>query len=694
MFADDLFLFGCVDIDAAFAIKEILDVYSSWSGQLINFNKSSIYFSPKAEYNTCNSILAILGVKVMSVNDKYLGHTLLKPKSRVASYDDLLEKCRTRLQSWMSSYLSHAGRATMIQSTLGSLAIYFMSCYKLPKAITYKLLCFQRDFWWNHNENENKITFLAWSKICTPKDLGGLGFRDPETVNEALLAKLAWRFLIYPHSFWVQLLSARYLQRHNFWTVKKIANCSSIWTGILAGRDIIAPFVCWFIGNGLLVRIWEDPWVSSLPGFRVDGFEHNKYEISAVSELICPSSNSWHLDMLQTYFPTHEMAAILKIRSPVVASKDKLIWVKTKSGEFSTKSVYRCLCEALPSSSSTTSPAFNWKLFWKVRGISPRVHLFLWRLIQNAIALKSNIAKHLPDVDTICHFCYDKIETTDHLFLYCGITKQIWFASPIGLCIDASIKPYTIPELFNAWLTNRDADEVFKLGCALIWSIWKARNRVIFDQLPVRAEDVIRTAVHLYSEHNTTYSFSSSASSSNGLSPSIQHGTAAWIPPPYGMLKVNVDGAHSGNNIAAGIIIRDYRGSFIAGNCFFDGQWTGIDGALEAEARAFLKGLELARDLRFHTVTLEGDSQMIVSYLTDDRLKFPWRIRSVILDCREIMSSFNHIQIQHVTRKANQAAHQLAAYAFSSRSCFSWRGLAPSCITSTLLADMSTHVVS
>ncbi|OVA00900.1 hypothetical protein BVC80_9081g62 [Macleaya cordata] len=144
----------------------------------------------------------------------------------------------------------------------------------------------------------------------------------------------------------------------------------------------------------------------------------------------------------------------------------------------------------------------------------------------------------------------------------------------------------------------------------------------------------------------------------------------------------------------AGIIIRDYRGSFIAGNCFFDGQWTGIDGALEAEARAFLKGLELARDLRFHTVTLEGDSQMIVSYLTDDRLKFPWRIRSVILDCREIMSSFNHIQIQHVTRKANQAAHQLAAYAFSSRSCFSWRGLAPSCITSTLLADMSTHVVS
>lgn len=42
-------------------------------------------------------------------------------------------------------------------------------------------------------ENNNKINWLAWSKILKPKNEGGLSLCDVRSYNLALLAKHAWR---------------------------------------------------------------------------------------------------------------------------------------------------------------------------------------------------------------------------------------------------------------------------------------------------------------------------------------------------------------------------------------------------------------------------------------------------------------------------------------------------------------------
>ena len=80
------------------------------------------------------------------------------------------------------------------------------------------------------------------------------------------------------------------------------------------------------------------------------------------------------------------------------------------------------------------------------------------------------------------------------------------------------------------------------------------------------------------------------------------------------MLKVNVDGATTKhqNTVGVGSVIRDELGRVIVA---MSRKIQAPLGPLEVETKAFEAGLQLARDMGYQDIILEGDSLILVRAL-------------------------------------------------------------------------------
>lgn len=70
-----------------------------------------------------------------------------------------------------------------------------------------------REFLWGDGlEGSQKIAWVSWSPICRPKEDGGLGVKDLEVFNRALLGKWRWRLMIEDNSLWVKVLAENIIE--------------------------------------------------------------------------------------------------------------------------------------------------------------------------------------------------------------------------------------------------------------------------------------------------------------------------------------------------------------------------------------------------------------------------------------------------------------------------------------------------
>ena len=73
LFADDSLLFCQASLEEVKYVTDILQLYADSSGQCINFEKSSIYFSSNTVGGQREMIKSMLGVKEVERFESYLG---------------------------------------------------------------------------------------------------------------------------------------------------------------------------------------------------------------------------------------------------------------------------------------------------------------------------------------------------------------------------------------------------------------------------------------------------------------------------------------------------------------------------------------------------------------------------------------------------------------------------------------------
>ncbi|XP_024014859.1 uncharacterized protein LOC112088828 [Eutrema salsugineum] len=150
----------------------------------------------------------------------------------------------------------------MLKALLSVIPTNSMTCFKLPASLCKSIQSQLTRFWWDSNTEIRKICWVSWKRITKSKREGGLGLRDIQSFNDALLAKLSWRILKNAKCLLAKILLGKYCQDKSFLEVPVSSNTSHGWRGILIGRDFLLKQLGKTIGNGKETSLWNDPWLS------------------------------------------------------------------------------------------------------------------------------------------------------------------------------------------------------------------------------------------------------------------------------------------------------------------------------------------------------------------------------------------------------------------------------------------------
>lgn len=164
------------------------------------------------------------------------------------------------------------------------------------------------------------------------QEASGLGFRNLECFNLALLSKQAWRLVTTPSSLLAQVLKARYFPREFFFTAELGDRPSMTWRSIVGARGALQQGLSRIIGNGATTAFWGDRW---LPHGRIITRRppHSNFP-NLVADLIDWDAGGWEFDLISNVFWPVDVHNILQVPIGAPEIEDRLVWIYSKLGVF------------------------------------------------------------------------------------------------------------------------------------------------------------------------------------------------------------------------------------------------------------------------------------------------------------------------------------------------------------------------
>ncbi|CAJ2637084.1 unnamed protein product [Trifolium pratense] len=283
----------------------------------------------------------------------------------------------------------------------------------------------------------------SWEKVCLPKDKGDLGIKNLALFNLALLCKWKWRCLNERNTIWYEFLNFRYgpfpstIFTSNIGSVRRKDSLCS-----MGGRtdEEAGWFTCNInsvLGDGSSINFWREKWIGSEPLCSTfpNLFRVERHKVATVA-----NKGRWDIGIWRWIWDWSEALSLDAAAELVVLKgflvgitphmnvEDKHRWIANPLGIYSVKSCYSILISIY--NQHLLQPDVERALheLW-LNDIPSKVSVFCWRLLQNKLATRDNLsAKGIITnfVSRSCTFCFNVIESCDHLFFSCPLAKRVW----------------------------------------------------------------------------------------------------------------------------------------------------------------------------------------------------------------------------------------------------------------------------
>ena len=382
-YADDTLIVMRGDLGEVGRLKQLLDQFSDATSLRINYHKSTAVPIHMSEDNIPACIVA-LGCRRDGFPQTYLGLPLSCEKLRLSAFDPYISRADRHLAGWQASFLNPMGRAILINSVLDGQLAYLMSALILPLGVVRQIDKRRRSFLWTgEGESNGSNCLVAWDKVRSSRDQGGLGIRDLEVQNTCLLLKLLHRLHTGSQSSW-----ANWIREHMCLANLEGDIQGNHWELMREMLPLYQAITTVELGDGKSTAFWHDVWTSeeSIAEYFPALYSHCKLPNQPV-HLIAAEGLRCHLVPRLTAEVTLELATVNELLSRVVLTNNRdgrNSAFAMENGTLHTSGLYKMI----KSSRDPLDPSTG--AFWHSYA-PPRVQIFAWLLMHGRLQSKPNL---------------------------------------------------------------------------------------------------------------------------------------------------------------------------------------------------------------------------------------------------------------------------------------------------------------
>lgn len=436
-----------------------------------------------------------------------------------------------------------------------------------------------------------------------------------------------------------------------------------IWKRLLKIEPEAQKHCFWMIGQGNCF-FWEDEW--SDQGLLINKALGRREEADLVQDY--GEDNNWYWDKLSSNLPVQVAIKVFLI--PFNSENSAvLIWKRTSSGEFTTKSAWEIV----------RKKARVQKVLarcWGIR-VPTTVAIFWWKVLHGWLPVEGVLQSRGIVLASKCQCC-QSLEAINHVLLYNEEVIKVW--EWFSAIFQVTLSPHiSVEGRFKSWLYSSDcvgkSHIRILLPMLISWYSWLARNDARHNGKKITSSAIIFRVMSFLHLAHSAKPFSidfwagdkTIAASWNMIIPSHPVSRIVivyWKKPPPSWIKINTDGSfcHFTKRAATGGVIRDEDGRILRGFQAYIGQAS----ILYAELTGIWLGLKFSQEMGFNNVIIESDSKVVVLLITKTKPYWHWSLVNIISKIIRLCQN-RYIKMSHVFREGNKIADEFAKAALASR---------------------------